>query len=199
VAGEHNFGGNTSGNINTLTYGGTALTRAVDRNPVDGTNITAHDIWYLDDPAASGTMAATVGGNGNNYAWMIFTLTGTQDGHGATAISAPNSKTVDLTTSAGSFVVAGLGLGGDGNTGNTSGITANSPSTLIGARVAGTNWAGVVASGADGVAAGTATYGFTGGATTGLVTIAAEFLAVPEPSALSLLGVAGLVMLRRRR
>jgi hypothetical protein len=182
VAGEHNFGGNTSGQINTVTYGGVALTRLVDRNPIDSSNITAADIWYLDNPAASGTMAATVAGNGNNYAWIILSLTGTADGAGGTAISAANSKTVDLTaTGPSSYVIAAHALGGDGNTGSTSGITANSPATLLGARVAGTNWTGLVVSGTSGVGAGTATYGFTGGATGGNVTIAAEFLSAAPP------------------
>jgi hypothetical protein len=199
VAGEHNFGGNTGGFVNNLFYGGVAMTQAVNRNPVDGTNITTGSIWYLDNPGTSGGFTVSVGGNGNNYAWLILGLTGTADGVGATAVSALNSKTVDLTTvGLDSYVIAAHGLGGNGNTGSVAGITANAPSTLLGA-IAANTYAGIVVSGVDEVDAGTATYGFTGGNAAGNFTFAAEFRAIPEPSAALLGGVGLLALLRRRR
>ncbi|MEM9346531.1 MAG: PEP-CTERM sorting domain-containing protein [Planctomycetota bacterium] len=198
VAGEHNFGGSTDGQITSITYGGVNLLNAVDRNPVDGSNTTVADIWYLDNPAAAGVLDATVGGNGNNYVYTVLGLTGTVDGVGATAISAVNSKSVDLNAlGSDSLVITSHAMGGDGNTANVGSVTA--PGSEIASLEAGNNFAGHVVGVTNGVGAGNATYSYTGGSTGGVVTIAAEFQAVPEPGSLALLGLGGLMIASRRR
>lgn len=186
ATGEHNFPNNPIGDINSIMYDGVSLTRAVDRNPL-GTNpssqITAADIWYLDNPGSvhtSGALGADVVGNGNNYVFTVLGLSGTAPGVGATAISAPDSKSVDLNAfGSNSFVVASHAMGGDGNTANVNSVDAVAPATEIAALEAGSNWAGHVVSTTNNVGAGNATYAFTGGSSTGVVTIAAEFLAAP--------------------
>jgi hypothetical protein len=201
VTGEHNFGGtNTGGNVSGLTYNGTAMTQAVQRQPT-AANILVAGIWYLDNPGnQAASFAVTAGGNGNNYVFTVLRLSGTLDGVGATAISALDSKTVNLTTTAAdSLVLAMHGLGGDGNTAATSAITVDSPGTKVTNVSHSSNWVGQVVSSTEVASAGTATYGFTGGATGGNLTIAAEFLAVPEPSSALLGGLGLLALLRRRR
>ncbi|MEZ5303614.1 MAG: PEP-CTERM sorting domain-containing protein [Verrucomicrobiales bacterium] len=203
VTGEHNFGGNTSGDISGITYDGTPLVQAVNRQPIDSSNITAADIWYLDNPGSfhvSGVLDATVVGNGNNYVYTVIALSGTAPGVGATAVSAANSKSVSLNAlGSDSFVVASHGMGGDGNTANVLSVGADAPASQIAALEAGNNWAGHVVSFTNGVAPGAATYSFTGGSAGGNVTIAAEFQAIPEPSSLAFLGIGALALLRRRR
>jgi hypothetical protein len=214
ATGEHNFPNNTTGNITNITYDGVSLFRVVDRNPLSGTDQTANDIWYLDNPGSvhvGGVLDATVVGNGNNYVFTVLGLSGTAPGVGATAISAPGSKSVDLVAQGDdSFVLAALGMGGDGNTANVLAVDAVLPAIELSALEAGNNWAGHVTSWTNGVGPGLGTYSFTGGSTTGVHTIAAEFLAaaapVPEPGAVaiwSLLGVGlavyGCYSMRRKR
>ncbi len=197
ATGEHNFPNNAGGDINSITYDGVLLTQAVNRQPIGpnpSNDATAADIWYLDNPGAahvSGTLGASVNGNGNNYVFTVLGLSGTAPGVSATAVSAPNLKSVDLlATVNNSFVVASHGMGGNGNTANVNVVDAVAPATEIAALEAGNNWAGHVVSITNNVAAGNATYAFTGGSTDGTVTIAAAFApfdpGAPPPATLTL-------------
>jgi hypothetical protein len=96
-------------------------------------------------------------------------------------------------------VIAAHGMGGDGNTADTQNVNTVSPLIEVAAPKTTGNWVGHVSAYENVPTAGAGTYAFTGGSTTGVATIAAEFLAVPEPSALALLGLGGLALLRRRR
>jgi len=185
ATGEHNFPNNPTGQILDITYDGVSLTNAVDRDPIDGLNATAADIWYLDDPGSvhvSGALDATVTGNGNNYVYTVLALSNTMPGVGATAISVMNSKSVALDgLGPDSLVLASHGMGGDGNTADVLSVDAVAPATELSDLEAGNNWAGHVTSYTNGVVAGNATYSFTGGSTTGVVTIAAEFMSSQGP------------------
>ena len=136
VTGENGNPGSLAGKVNSLTYDGVAMTKAVGRFPI-GTSPSGpvdqlyNDIWYLDDPAAAtasanvadihlampGNIRASVDSRGVITA---IRLSGTAPGVGATAISAQEVKTVDvLAATSGGMVLASLGMGGDGNTANT--------------------------------------------------------------------------------
>jgi hypothetical protein len=181
VTGEHGFPNNEGGNANGVTYDGTPLVQAVDRNPIVVTSDpkvvdqTYNDIWYLDNPDTStGEIIADVTTRGNV---TVFGLSGTAPGVGATVISDRQSRSVDLTTSApGSLVIASFGMGGDGNTANVNAVTADEPLTQVSAQENGNIWDGHVTGYAEVSAAGTETFSFTDGNVSGAHVIAAEFL-----------------------
>jgi hypothetical protein len=201
VTGEHHFS-NTSGNVNGIKYNGQDLIQAVNRDPIAaGTDITANDIWYLDNPGSyAGTGSIVVSFNGNNWVATALGLSNTAAGVGATAVSNPGSKSVGLTAlGSDSLVLAVHGMGGNGNTADVINVNADAPATEISALEIGNNWAGHVTSITNGVGAGAATYSFTGGNAGGVNTIAAEFQAIPEPATIGLLGLGGLSLLRRRK
>jgi hypothetical protein len=180
VTGEHGFN-NDQGNCNSVTYDGVLLTRLIDRNPLASTTDTLYnDIWYLDKPAGStGLLALNTTTRGNVTA---YALSGTMPGAGATVIGAPNSRTANLTTTgANSLVIVSWGLGGAGNTAGLSGVGVNPPLTETSKQENGSNWDGHVTGYAFVANAGTGTYSFTGGNSSGAHVIAAEFLS--EPSA----------------
>ncbi len=190
ATGEHNFNQSAGGQIYTITYDGLSLTKAVDVDPkkIDegGHGDTATDIWYLDNPGAfhtSGALAASVSGNGNNYVFTAIALSGTLPGVGATA-TAPGTSSVNLTTTAAdSMVIFNVGMGGAGNTASPlPGVTATSPTgavTIDGLK-AGSNWAGHAVARATISSPGPQTFSFST-TNTDVATIAAEFLAVPQP------------------
>ena len=178
VTGEHGFN-NTSGNCNSVTYDGVALTQLIDRDPVaDDTDTLYHDIWYLDNPSTStGTLVANTVSRGNVTA---YALSGTEPGAGATITSASHQRTANLTTTAdNSIVIVSWGIGGGGNTAGLSGVSANAPLTQTSAQENGSNWDGHITGYALVLTAGTGTYSFTGGNSAGAVVIAAEFLSAP--------------------
>lgn len=199
ITGEHGFN-NAAGNVNGATYDGESLIRAVDRNAVEATVDTVYnEIWYLDNPAlyhSAGEIVCDVVNRGNV---TVFGLSGTAAGVGNTAIGDYNSKSVALTTSAGSIVIASLGMGGDGNTADVQNVTPDSPLTFVSAQENGALWDGHVVAYADGVSAGTATYSFSGGNNTGTHAIGAEFQVIPEPASLALLTLVGVGFIVRRR
>ena len=206
VTGEHGFN-NDQGNCSGITYDGVALTQAVDRNPLaSGTDTTYNDIWYLDNPATStGEIIATVTTRGSV---TVFGLSGTAAGVGATAISDPYQRSVDLTTTApNSIVIASYGMGGNGNTADVQNVDADAPLTETSAVQSNTPsrpWDGHVTGYALVASAGPGTYSFTGGNQDGAHVIAAEFTVIPEPGSLALLAMGGLLGLigfagRRRK
>jgi hypothetical protein len=205
VTGEHGFPNNENGDTNGVTYNGTSLVQAVNRNPIvvnpDPKEVdqTYNDIWYLDNPGGTATseIFADVSTRGS---MTVFGLSNTLPGVAATVISDRQSRAVDLTTSGpDSLVIASFGMGGDGNTADVNNVTVDSPLTFASAQENGSTWDGHVTGYAQVPTAGTGTYSFSGGNISGSHVIAAEFEAVPEPSALALLGLGGLAFLRRRR
>lgn len=207
VTGEHNFGGNLTGNTSNITYNGQALTKAIEVNPVAFSNVdplghgqTASDVWYLDSPGSfTGTNEIIVIFTGNNWVATAIGLTGTASGVSATA-SATRTSTVNLTTlAADSFVIATYGMGGNGNTAN-SGVAANTPLTKLTGQVIGSNWAGHNIGTATVAAASTAAYSFNNtNLDTTMTAVAFAPVPIPEPTSALLGGLGLLALLRRRR
>ncbi|MFZ9937627.1 MAG: DUF6288 domain-containing protein, partial [Luteolibacter sp.] len=180
LTGEHGFN-NAEGTVSSVTYDGVPLTPVIQRNAQAAQTDTIYNhLWILDNPAAShvsGVIVANVLNRGNV---TVFGLSGTLPGAGATAISNPNTRSVDLTTNApGSLVIASFGMGGAGNTANVAAVAADPPLTIASAQHNGgsRNWDGHVTAYAKVATAGTGTYSFSGGNEAGAHVIAAEFLA----------------------
>jgi Peptidase M66 len=188
VSGEHNFGGNLTGNVKTVTYDGVSLTKAVEQNPVSATLVTTSDLWYLDNPGAAhtaGQIIITVEGNGNNYVHTAIGLSGTAPGFfGATAI-ATGTPTLNMNVSApSSLVISWLTLGGSGNTASTATtIQSSAPAgaTKFGGVATGGSYAGHVLARSSGLAAGMKTFSFNT-ALTDVICLSAEFLAAEIPA-----------------
>ena len=180
LTGEHGFNNNT-GTVNSVTYDGVPLIPVIQRNAqVAETDTLFNHIWILDNPATSaGQIAVNVVNRGSVTA---FGLSGTSPGAGATAISANNTRTVDLAASASdSLVIASFGMGGAGNTANVGSVAVAAPLTFASAQYNGSSWDGHVTAYAKVPSAGAGTYSFTGGNETGAYVIAAEFLAAAAP------------------
>jgi hypothetical protein len=188
VSGEHNFPGNLTGNVKTVTYDGVALTKAVEQNPVGSTLITTSDLWYLDHPGSvhtAGQIVIAVEGNGNNYVYAAMGLSGTAPGFfGATSI-ATGTPTVNMNVSApNSMVISWLTLGGSGNTaGTATSIQSSSPTSAIkfGGVATGGNYAGHVLARSSGLPVGMNTFSFNT-TLTDILCLAAEFLAAEIPA-----------------
>ncbi|QTN31240.1 hypothetical protein HZ994_02470 [Akkermansiaceae bacterium] len=150
VSGEHNFGGNYTGDCTAVTYNGQALSLAekqLPSNPSAGGHGQTHSsIWYLDSPAnytGAGTIAVTC--TGNNWVATAIGLSGTLPGVGSTAKVTKTSTIQLTTTSYGSMLIGAVGMGGQGNTASPlPGVTATSPAqaVTIGGLKIGSNWAG---------------------------------------------------------
>jgi hypothetical protein len=184
LTGEHGNPGGV-GDCTAVTYDGTPLIRAVERNAVPGTGANPatsstdqlwHDIWYLDNPASStGLISATVT---SRAVITAYKLSGTAPGVGSTAVSGPASKSVSfIGSAAGSIVLASHGMGGDGNSANTASVDTTSPLIETSAVNQGTSWNGHVTGRMSVISPGLLTPTFTGGNLIGTNTIAAEFLA----------------------
>ena len=188
VTGEHGFN-NAAGKLNSLTYDGVELTQAVYRPAqVPQTDILYHGIWYLDNPTTSdGNIRVQVTNRGTVSAFLV---NGTAAGHGATEITLVGERSIDLTTSAtNSMVFVAMGVGGDGNTGNTNAIDPDAPMIEVSAVKDPSNWQGHVVGTQVIDPPGPNSFSFTGGVETGAVVAAVEFL-----SADGAVGVGGLLI-----
>lgn len=200
VTGEHGFN-NTDGQSNSVTYDGTLLTEIVDRDPVAGSVDTLFaSVWVLDNPSAfhtAGVLEANSTTRGNVWA---FALSGDADLFvGNSGFSGSNTRSIDLATEAGSWLGAAFNIGGNGNSAGLSGISADAPLTSRGGQEQGSNWDGHFLGTLNGTAAGTNSYSFTGGNSSGALVTAIEIREVPEPGSLALLVFGGGVLLRPRR
>ena len=192
VTGENGNPGDLNGKVNSLTYDGVAMTKAVGRVPVGSApsatfDQTYNDIWYLDNPTAATASASASDPNsavtGNIRASLnsrgvitAIRLSGTAPGVGATAISAQEVKSVSvLAATTGGMVIASYGMGGDGNTANVTSVNTTPTTAELTAVNQGSSWNGHVTSRTSVAAPGFVTSVFTGGNTIGTHTIAAEF------------------------
>lgn len=173
------------GNANpftTLTYEGQPLTLAVSTGSAVG-NQHWQGIYYLDNPGTYDNGVEPVGqivavsGTSRNIITAVG-LSNTAPGFGGSAAPAApdNSKTVNLPVNfVGSMVIASHGMGQDGNTANVTTVNTTSPLVKMSAIKRGNNWVGHVTGYAASQGPGLTTYGFTGGSTAGVNTIAVEF------------------------
>jgi len=198
VTGEHGFNQTANGWISGVTYDGVEMTELINRKAIkkvaddpgtpEDETVLVDDTWnaifYLDNPATStGSISASCSSRGSIVA---IALSGTAEGAGNTAIGPRESTTAELTTSAGSIVLASYGMGGSGNTAFVNNVTMDDPLTFLakGNNGGGRWWDGHVTGYALDVAAGTATYSVTDTSTpgadgrTGAHLIAAEFKAL---------------------
>ena len=212
VSGEHGFGGNNDDQSMTAAfYDGVSMTPVIQYEGLPeatGTNDSPdqlhHHLYYLDNPSTS-TGSITFTSTLSRLNVVVFGLLGTQAGVGNLVEGGNSTDSVNLTTSAAnSLVIASIGVGGNGNTGQISGITADSPLTL-GEKAGDGRYAGIATGTYINPTASSGTYGFSGynsGGLGGADTLAVEFLdaaAVPEPSSIALLGLGALGLLIRRR
>jgi hypothetical protein len=188
VSGEHNFGGNTTGDVVSITYDGVSLTKAAEQAPVSSTLQTTSDLWYLDNPGSvhsAGQIVVDLVGNGNNFVHTAIGLSGTASGFAGASAIATGTPTVNMNVSSpNSMVIHWLTLGGSGNTaGSAYTVTANSPAgaTTFGGSEAGGNYAGHALARTSGLQAGPNTFSFNTGLTD-VLCLAAEFLAADIPA-----------------
>lgn len=208
--------GTESGNNNSrvtsmgLKFNGVDMTQAVFSNtwvtnPGDCGGLA---IFYLDNPGSvtsNFTVSVTTTSGGPNGGLVsIFGLANTKTGVGnvsSNAVQRTSAGTVSTsitTTADDSWVLAAVENSGTNNNAGTP--TVVSPLTLGHNGSWGSQW-GSVASGYQAVpTSGTSlTPTFNTNAGYNIQVVAAEFLVIPEPATLGMLGVAGLALIVRRR
>jgi hypothetical protein len=177
IGGEHGFPGNTGGQYNSMTYGGTPLVEAIQRGMESPDAIATAALFYLDNPGPAGDLVVNQA-NHNSAPFAVYELSNTAPGVGARARSTSNG--VSLTAFAGnSMVIAGvLDAGPNGGNGAPN-LSADAPliedtPDLVGG--GGRRWVSLSSGHATVATPGAATYSFSGaGATDALATVAAEF------------------------
>ena len=173
----------------TVTYNGTTMTLAVGSAGTGSSSWGWVGIYYLDDPGSVGVGDIVVQDPGYSLGVSAVVLSGTADGVGNIA-SSNSSETVNINASANSVIVAGYSDGGTLQ-------TPVSPLVEIGSGLIGS---GNHSHAYQEVATATAlTPTFTTTSNERPSTVAAEFVNVPEPGSLALLGLGGLLVASRRR
>jgi hypothetical protein len=186
VSGENHAGGFAS-----VTYGGVALTEAVEiANGQRGTSI-----WYLDGPITNGDLFVDpVNNSSNGIGGVLFGLIGTEAGVGVNTGSSLNGTSTLVTTADNSLVLA-----------SAVNNSASNPPTPTAPLIS----LARLDSGSSGHASGYQTIASSGttvnsvfgaGGSTVDASVSVEFLAaVPEPSTTALIGLGGLALILRRR
>jgi len=175
-------GENHAGGASSVTYGGAGLTEA---HRVENGQRVAH-IWYLDNPTSDGTLVFDmVNSSANGVGGAIFVLNGTKAGIGAVG-----STSVE-TTADDSLVVFAAVNNSSSNPPNPSGSLTLLASNDSGSSGHGSGYVQVPTSGT------TANSSFTGDTID--ATAGVEFLAIPEPASLALMGLGGLLIAGRNR
>ncbi len=103
--------GAQSNDVISVTYGGAAMSMAIERY---GNGNRGGEIWYLDNVAVTGDFVITYAGATSGLGFGAYALSGTAAGVGQTASTTATSESetniadMEMTASAGDFIVAGL-------------------------------------------------------------------------------------------
>ena len=187
----------------TMNYNGVAMDLAVENTDWNTTSDGGYaGIFYMDNPfqgTADITWSATTSGGGPNGAlYTVLGLTNTLDGIGN--IGSTLGDATSLTTiGSGSLLLAAHNNAGNNSAAGTP--TPDSPLNLIHNGFWGSQWSSFASGEQDVATSGTLVNpSFTSNANGGNHhTVAAEFLAVPEPSSLALIAIGALGLVYRRR
>lgn len=169
LGGEHGFPGNTGGGFNSVTYGGVALTEAVQEE----SGVPALAIFYLDNPGVAGDIVVNQE-NHNGSLFTIYQLSGTAPGVGVT--NKATSNTVSLNTSSdNSIVIAGILNAGAAGGNGAPNMNAEAPLTedTLTDLEAGSRWVSMSTGSATVASSGPNTYSFSNAGGTDLLAIAA--------------------------
>lgn len=171
IGAEHGFRKNNEGTFHSMTYGGVAMTRAAH----EASSYPTVGIFFLDDPGPAGDIVVEQG-NHNQSPFVIYLLSGTAPGMGASGTH--TTPSVRLTTTAmDAMVIVGIyNSGPDGGNGAAD-LSADAPLASDAANTAEqTRWGSVSSAHATVTAPGPTTYSFSGANPADVVAIgAAEF------------------------